>query len=53
MLLETIICRKIMHLRMKVVAFVEIPSSIEEFWIVANTGTASITHLHFPTVSLL
>ncbi|GJN17853.1 hypothetical protein PR202_gb04956 [Eleusine coracana subsp. coracana] len=40
---------KIMHLRMKVVAFVEILSSIEEFWIVANTGRALVTHLQFPT----
>jgi hypothetical protein len=39
----------ISHFSMKVVAFVEISSSIEEFWIVANTGRASITHLQFPT----
>lgn len=34
-----------MHLTMKVAAFVETLSSIEEFWIVANTGRASIADL--------
>jgi len=34
-----------MHSRTKVVAFVETSSSIEESWIVANTGRASVVDL--------